>query len=395
MLILVAQWPAPASEPAAEPWRYVHAWLAAERDRMVSDLESAHHVLVERARAAGETALIEKLSDPPSPRPHGWGILPEIIEDKPIETVETRSTVYSLETLSTSFTGDFRDAAVLAARVASAGGPPLESEVDEFVRLRERMRNLEDHLDYHAKWQVEVVAYRAWFGERNRIIEKVRALRELERRRAPAEEIAALRAEILDRLAPFRPTPGLRLTRRRDGTRVLKLRVSTDIEDAAFLERVRRAVESTYNDAEAARARRVAIRIEWKRIPVAELYGEGPPAYGDVIDVGDHAARFPAGDLVLTTGAASTHAWTGRSVLLGPGALEPRTLAHEFGHLMGFDDAYLRGYDGDPGGRFGATFIEWVGLQHDLMGSPAHGPVTPEMIERLIASYGADPVDPD
>jgi len=395
MLALAALQSAPAaetaSEPAAEPWRYVHAWLTAERDRMAADLERAHGVLVEKARAAGETVLIEKLGDPPRPRPHGWGILPEIVEDQPVADVETRSTVYSLETLSTSFTGDFRDAAVLAAQVASPDAPSLESEVDEFVRLRERMQNLEDHLDYHAKWQVEVVAYRAWFGEHNRIIEKVREMRDLERRGAPAEQIAALRAEILDRLAPFRPTEGLRFERRGDDTRVLKLVVSTDIDDAAFLETVRRAVESTYNEAPAARARGVALEVEWKRIPVDELYPGGtPPAYGDVIDVDDHAGRFPAGDLVLTTGATSTHAWTGRSVLLGPGALEPRTLAHEFGHLLGFDDAYLRGFDGDPDGRFGATLVEWVGLQQDLMGSPARGPVTAEMIDRLIQSYGAE-----
>ena len=76
---------------------------------------------------------------------------------------------------------------------------------------------------------------------------------------------------------------------------------------------------------------------------------------------------------------------------LGPGELAPRVLAHEFGHLLGFDDAYLRGFEGELGGTYGAVFVEWVGLRDDLMGNPAGGSVTAPMLDRLFEAYGDPP----
>jgi len=84
-------------------------------------------------------------------------------------------------------------------------------------------------------------------------------------------------------------------------------------------------------------------------------------------------------------------ALTGRAVLLGCCEISPNVLAHEFGHLLGFDDAYLRGFDGDPGGAYGAVLVEWVGLFDDLMGYPAGGAVSRTMLERLLSAY--DPVE--
>ena len=100
-----------------------------------------------------------------------------------------------------------------------------------------------------------------------------------------------------------------------------------------------------------------------------------------------HLARFPAGALILTTGEDSTHAWTGHYIALGPDLVTRRTLAHEFAHLLGFRDAYLRGYDGDPHGPYGAILVEWVGLADDLMGDSEHGRVTEAMIRTLLEAY--------
>ena len=68
--------------------------------------------------------------------------------------------------------------------------------------------------------------------------------------------------------------------------------------------------------------------------------------------------------------------------------MTPRVLAHEFGHLLGFEDAYLRGYEGEPDDPHGVVLVEWVGLSDDLMGNPAGGAVTREMIETLLEAYG-------
>lgn len=362
---------------------------------MADDLGRVHAALLARARAAGEDELIERLRiEPPRPRPHGYGILPEILDDAPPESVATRRNTYSLETLSTAYARDFRDAAVLAGRAVAEPELPLEPWVDEFQRLRKRMRNLEDHLDYHARWQVEIVAHKTWFQWHNRISAQVSRMTELEQQGAAPEQAAALRNEILGRLAPFRPTPGLCLAERADGMRVLTVEVATDIEDDAFLDEVRQVVERTWSAPEAARAQRFALELRWRHIPPGKLYPAGAPVHGAAIDAADHGCRFPDEALVLTTGVESTHAWTGRSVLLGPSPISGRTLAHEFGHLLGFDDAYLRGYEGDPAGTYGAVIFEWVGLRDDLMGNPLGGAVTAAMIDRLITAYG-DACDSD
>jgi hypothetical protein len=65
-----------------------------------------------------------------------------------------------------------------------------------------------------------------------------------------------------------------------------------------------------------------------------------------------------------------------------------RELAHEFGHLLGFSDAYLRGFEGSPCGKLGCTLVEWGGLQDNIMGAPARGIVTTGMVRRLIEVYG-------
>ena len=97
---------------------------------MARDLETAHTVLLARARAAADEELIEALDiEPPRPRPHGYEILPEWTEDAPLASVKIRRNTYSLATLSTAYSGDFRDAAVLAAY-----GWPADLSDDDPIR---------------------------------------------------------------------------------------------------------------------------------------------------------------------------------------------------------------------------------------------------------------------
>ncbi len=77
--------------------------------------------------------------------------------------------------------------------------------------------------------------------------------------------------------------------------------------------------------------------------------------------------------MILTTGTESTHSWQGRSILFGPAPIRRNSLAHEFGHLLGFNDAYLRGFEGDPNDPYGVVLVEWGGLLDDLMGNSEGG----------------------
>jgi hypothetical protein len=76
---------------------------------------------------------------------------------------------------------------------------------------------------------------------------------------------------------------------------------------------------------------------------------------------------------VLTTGAEFTHAVVGHYVALGPGDLSPKTLAHEFGHILGFNDGYVRGYT--DLGEMGFEILELTAFFDDIMSAPREGRV--------------------
>jgi hypothetical protein len=176
----------------------------------------------------------------------------------------------------------------------------------------------------------------------------------------------------------------------RDGGRVLPVTLVTDIGDEAFLEVFREAVLGVWARSPAAREAAFRVELEIERVAPEMLYPEGVPDPDTVLEDGEHLARFPEGAVVLTTGAASTHAWAGRSIHLGTDPLRPRTLAHEFGHLLGFTDAYLRSFEGDPADPYGVVLVEWGGIRNDLMGDPGRGPLTVQMIERLCGASAAE-----
>src|SRR5262249_57701658 len=107
---------------------------------------------------------------------------------------------------------------------------------------------------------------------------------------------------------------------------------------------------------------------------------------GDHIDIRSHAARFPTDGAVLTTGAQTTHSFVGRYVALAPGDLSIRTLAHEFGHVLGFRDGYIRGYR-DLGER-GFEILELTSVFDDIMSAPREGHVQAAHFKLLLEGKG-------
>jgi hypothetical protein len=102
-----------------------------------------------------------------------------------------------------------------------------------------------------------------------------------------------------------------------------------------------------------------------------------------VIDLQAHIARFPPSVAVLTTGAGSTHVTAGRAIVVSPHDAPRRMLAHEFGHLLGFRDAYLRGWR--DAGADGYVITELVVDQTDIMGNSKTGVVRASHFARLLA----------
>jgi hypothetical protein len=344
------------------------------------------------ARAAKESPeLLARLApQPPKPRSHGYGRLPRLLADGPEQPVALWNRRYSLEATSREFAADLRDAALLALRAARQPNAPLQTMVDRLDFLRQRHEFLEDLVLYHVEWQQSVADYPAYFVERNRIHGLVVEMHTLLEKGAAPERVAALRRQIVEALAPIRKTPGLAIETRGDGTRVLPVRVVTDIQDQGFLNTFRDAVHRAYGESAAAIAKRFRIELDFESIAPETLYPSGSPVTGTALDAKDHLDRFPAGRLVVTTGAARLHALPCRYIQLGTEPVQSRVLAHEFGHLLGFDDAYLRAFDGKPDDPYGCVFVEWGGLQDDLMGSPSAGSVSEAMIDQLLRAYGND-----
>ena len=71
---------------------------------------------------------------------------------------------------------------------------------------------------------------------------------------------------------------------------------------------------------------------------------------------------------------------------LGPGEVSARTIAHEFGHLLGFRDGYIRGYR-DLGSK-GFEIIELTSVFDDIMSAPREGDVQVAHFELILEALG-------
>ncbi len=367
-------------------WKDVLNHLAADRDRARGRLRAIMGEL--RGRVAQEHPdLLERLHLGP-PLKHGYRLLPRVDADAPLASVHLKRSVYSLEAWSKAVPRLISGIGALGRQVhSSAAGPPVKL-VAGFEGLRKRLRTFEKNIKYHGYWQQAVIDYPRFFAGKKKVAELARRL--METRDETGRSATALRQRIVRQFFRFRRTKGLAIRTLAGNRNVLPVTIFTDVENKDFLARFRDGVEQAFNRSPAARARGFEIALTIRTIPPATLYPDGAPAAGAAIDLKAHAGRFPDGALVLTMGAESTHAFTGRYIALGPSPVTPRVLAHEFGHLLGFNDTYVRSYEGDPRDAFGVVVIEWSGLFDDLMGAPRSGRVSPRMIDTLITKYLLD-----
>jgi hypothetical protein len=131
---------------------------------------------------------------------------------------------------------------------------------------------------------------------------------------------------------------------------IITVPITTDIRDKKFLAEIEGALITHWNQSSWANNAQISFHIRWKFLKPNSNFAAKKET------ILQHLSHFPSNAAILTTGGISTHV-SGPALILGPGKITPRTLAHELGHLLGFNDCYLRTLTGQ--GVFGLAVLEW------------------------------------
>jgi hypothetical protein len=132
--------------------------------------------------------------------------------------------------------------------------------------------------------------------------------------------------------------------------KTIRIPAVTDVSSSRFLEEFEGAVDTYWNQSPWARRLGIRFAIDWQKVPINERFLKQQE------DLDAHLKKFPKKKMILTTGAQSSQVIKS-AMVLGPGKITPRTLAHEFGHILGFPDCYMRTISGE--GLFGIAVLEW------------------------------------
>jgi hypothetical protein len=287
---------------------------------------------------------------------------------------------------------------------------PLERLVGDYREQRGRHGNIDAHVRYNRFWQAAIAADRPGYDretalhmlvlERQRIDDRLRRVRASfentsfsVRRAGEAVRISEIARDLksretllarrIDQAMTAVQSPAFIQMEHSADQWTFRVPLFTDIEDRQFIEEVKRIVESTWRFTNSTSAYRVELDISY--FSADQLYAaNGPPARGDKVDIAHHLPRFPVGGAILTTGGSTTHV-RDYAIVLGPHPVSPRVLAHEFGHVLGFRDRYVRGYKNL--GRNGFQVMEVVAAPRDIMGASGHGLVLSHHFSRLAEYY--------
>lgn len=317
---------------------------------------------------------LDREDPPPEPGVYGYQLLPTIVEEADARRRSISTFSYSWEATERYIENEARklDAALGELEAFRISAIPIVSAairevIAEYRMLVDNLKTIDQYLQYNRFWQRAIAEDRTRFDRLTEIYDLLVA---------DEPGAAAAAREFLGQPA----VPGfVEIDRPGSGITVIRLPVYTDILDDTFLEAVESGVEGMWSFGGAAG---YALDIELrKRSPVGST-----PRRGDRIDLMEHATRFPDDGALFTTGAESTYGFVGEYVALGPGEITVPTLAHEFGHVLGFADGYIRGYR--DLGEDGFEILELTSSFDDIMSAPREGRVLGSHFELVIAAAG-------
>lgn len=314
---------------------------------------------------------------PPAPVVAGYQVLPRITDSPAVDT--------NKPVTSFSYSWPITESYVAAEKVklgyaeddlrrvknASDSVPPglIAKLVRDYRELASNQRTIDQYIQYNRFWQTSIASDRARFDQLTKVYDLMKA--------GKPDTAEAIRAVLgMPSVPAF-----VQILKTDENRIVIHVPMYTDIEDELFLTKAKTAIEETWRAKDGAVS--YALEVEFRTLSASQLYpDDNAPERGARLDMRTHTAHFPAGGAVLTTGAQSIHSLVGRYVALGTGDVSPRTLAHEFGHILGFKDGYLRGYR--DLGEQGFEILELTSFFDDIMSAPRQGRVQPEHFKLIL-----------
>jgi hypothetical protein len=364
----------------------------------VAAMREYHEALLATLKADAPDLLPILSPEPPKPVPYGYQLLPQWISDVPLGPPgPLSSTSYTWSRTEGFIVAEVPRIKTEAEKLANAqkGTPAerhsaLQQVASGYSQLEKNQLLIDQHVQYNRFWQQAIADDPVRFNNETLLhdgaLERQDLLIRLQKPELDAGERASLTAREKDLAARIHShgvpaIPGFVRPHHSSSGWTLRVRIYTDILDTGFVAAVKQAIESKWqvNDG----GEQFRVQIDMRVLKPERLYRPEPqPAAGSHIDVGAHISRFPRDGGILTTGANSMYAISGRYIILGTAALSPNVIAHEFGHLLGFNDGYFRGYR--DRGEQGYEVMEVVPDPADIMCNPGAGKVFRAHFDKIL-----------
>ncbi|HEY2383885.1 MAG TPA: hypothetical protein VGK48_22140 [Terriglobia bacterium] len=345
----------------------------AHRDRLIQFFSALRTLLDNQPSTPG--IVLPKLQAQDAPPASagirfGYGVLPRITDSRTAGAPPVSVFSYSWPITDGYIAGEGVKLDRAEASLGDAEKAPPEERaklisdlVAEYRRLLNNQRTIDQYIQYNQFWQHSIAQDRVRFDQLTKVYDLMKS---------DDPDITQAIRDVLGK--PDVPS-FIKVDRSTPGRVVLHVPVYTDIEDQEFLAKAKGAIEDMWQAREGETL--YCIEVEIRQVPPTAQPGEH-------IDVRAHASEFPPDGAVLTSGAQTTHSLVGRYVALAPGDLPARTLAHEFGHVLGFRDGYIRGYR--DLGEHGFEILELTSVFDDIMSAPREGHVQVAHFKLLLSA---------
>jgi len=320
---------------------------------------------------------------PPVPILYGHSVLPRIVDAAPAGSSPSVALFsYSWPVTESYIKNEeikLEQAEEDLAKIADASDDGrtvlIANAVREYRKLLADQRTVDQYIQYNRFWQRSIAQDRSRFDQLTKVYELMTS---------DQPDVSLAIREVLGK--PAVPS-FIQVNRSEPGRVVIHVPVYTDIEDQEFLANAKSVIEEMWQAQE--NDTFYVLEIQIRSVSLNDIYRDGDlPQPGAHLDARSHAARFPPDGAVLTTGAQTTHSLVGRYIALGPGDLSTRTLAHEFGHVLGFHDGYVRGYR--DLGEEGFEILELTSVFDDIMSAPREGHVQAAHFKLMIEASKRD-----